>query len=121
MFFLLHNPNKVCDDNFEGENAETYAVNNANSACITLGFIGGSFETRAQKNWSTKVNATNFVGFHMDDVACNSGEENFLFCPRSMSASDCVHSENVLLTCEIGEFAIIQSICLRILEIIENF
>jgi len=80
----------VCGDNWHGENAE----HNANAACSTLGFIGGSFETINQPDWSL-----NEISFFLDDVACESTEENLLACPRS-DKHDCGHTDNVLLTCE---------------------
>ena len=91
LIYFGKNPNKVCDDNWAGQNAE----HNANSACIMLGFIGGHFETINQPNWTL-----NEISFFMDDVACASTEENFLLCPRS-SEHDCGHTENVFLTCDI--------------------
>jgi len=80
----------VCGDNWHGENAE----HNANAACSTLGFIGGSFETINQPDWSL-----NEISFFLDDVACESTEENLLACPRS-DKHDCGHTDNVLLSCE---------------------
>ena len=74
----------MCDDLFESVDAE--------SACYTLGYTGGSFQTRNQPNWSE-----NEIPFLMDDVGCSSSEGNFIEC--STSTENCGHSENVLLTC----------------------
>ena len=79
-------PVKVCDDNF--------ATINAQSACHTLGYNGGSFETQSQSNWEL-----NEIPILMDEVACLSSESNFFDCQREHT-HNCGHNENVLLTCE---------------------
>ena len=84
---ILH---KVCDDHFDKIDAE--------SACLTLGYTGGSYQTRNQPNWSL-----NEVPILMDDVACASSQSNFLECSRS-DTHNCGHNENVLLVCHLGEF-----------------
>ena len=80
-----HIPEIVCDDDF-GEI-------DAGSACNTLGYTNGFYETIDKTNtWSEDE-----IPFLMDDVQCDSTSTNFLSC--SSSAEDCSHSENVLLTC----------------------
>ena len=76
----------VCDDFFETIDAE--------SACNTLGYTGGTFETKSQSNWRL-----NEIPILMDDVACTSSESNFVECQRETDRHNCQHTENVLLTC----------------------
>ena len=63
------------------------------SACNTLRYNhGGSFQTYDMIGWSEPE-----IPFLMDDVECESASTNFLSC--SSDAENCVHTENVLLTC----------------------
>ena len=78
----------VCDDSFElgGENA----VRGAQSACHTLGLSGGSIATTTGPEGPT----------WMDDVNCATSTTNFLECSHlGWGKENCVHSEDVLLTC----------------------
>ena len=77
---------KVCDDHFTAVDAQ--------SACHTLGYTGGTFETQGQSNWRLDE-----ISILMDDVACTSSESNFLDCEQKSDGHDCQHSENVLLKC----------------------
>ena len=80
-----HTPDLVCDDEFGGLEA--------NSACYTLGYGGGTFNTSYYINeWSETE-----IPFLMDNVECGSASTNFLSC--SSIPEDCSHGENVLLTC----------------------
>ena len=79
--------NTVCDDVFYSINAE--------SACQTLGYHGGSFETINQRGWSLDE-----IPIHMDNVECRSSEDNFLDCPYL--PHNCGHDENILLICEMS-------------------
>ena len=71
----------VCDDHFGTVDAQ--------SACHTLGFSGGSH---------TNYNAGISASILMDDVSCSSSTQNFLTCTH-IKNHNCVHNEDVLLTC----------------------
>ena len=74
----------VCDDSFLEVNAQ--------SACHTLGFSGGSFET-----YNSKMNVPTW----MDNVECASSTTNFLECSHNgWGEENCSHSEDVLITCD---------------------
>ena len=76
----------VCDDNFD--------ITDAQSACKTLGYSGGSWET-----YNTKLSQS-VVPILMDDVDCASSSTNFLKCSHlGWGDENCSHSEDVLLTC----------------------
>ena len=80
-------PYKVCDDLFDTIDAQ--------SACWTLGYTGGSYETKRQMNWSVTQ-----IPFFMDNVNCSSSVSNFLNCPQPEGfPGACGHIENILLTC----------------------
>ena len=103
---LYDTPDIVCDDAFGSFEAQ--------SACYTLGYTnGGSFESAYDMydQWSEQE-----IPFLMDDVQCQSASTLFLSCSRTVYYSyyysyeyngetyqyggeDCIHSENVLLTC----------------------
>ena len=72
----------VCDDGFETVDAQ--------SACHTLGFSGGSFthgEYVDGEIW-------------MDEVNCASSTTNFLTCSHNgWGVENCSHSEDIILTC----------------------
>ena len=81
-----HKWGTVCDDGF--------GITNAQAACRTLGFSGGSYET-----FNTKLSHL-LVPTWMDDVRCASSSTNFLQCSHpGWGKEDCSHSEDVLLTC----------------------
>ena len=72
----------VCDDGF--------GTTNAQSACHTLGFSGGSYTNG------------NHVGgeIWMDDVNCASSTTNFLTCSHhGWGEENCSHDEDIILTC----------------------
>ena len=72
----------VCDDGFGTVDAQ--------SACHTLGFSGGSYSTYTGPDGPT----------WMDDVSCPSNTTNFLTCSHpGWGVENCSHSEDVLLTC----------------------
>ena len=74
----------VCDDGFGTVDAE--------SACHTLGFSGGSYSTYSSGGPAGQI--------WMDDVACASSTMNFLTCShRGWGKENCHHGEDVLLTC----------------------
>ena len=76
----------VCDDAFETIDAE--------AACKTLGFTGGS-RTNQDPGFSESE-----VPILMDDVNCASSSTNFLTCEHpGWGKENCGHSEDVLLTC----------------------
>merc|ERR1712176_743562 len=73
----------VCDDGF--------GSNEAQSACHTLGFSGGSF---------TSYNAGITNSILMDNVSCPSSTTYFPTCSHEgWGSHNCNHSEDVLLTC----------------------
>ena len=72
----------VCDDDFE--------LVDAQSACHTLGFSGGSYSSHRGPSGPT----------WMDNVNCASSTTNFLTCShRGWGTENCEHYEDVLLTC----------------------
>ena len=74
----------VCDDGFETKDAQ--------AACYTLGYSGGSYTTYSEDGPEGPI--------WMDDVTCSSGTTNFLMCRHSgWGRQNCDHSEDVLLTC----------------------
>ena len=85
LLFITYTLNTVCDDVFDSTNAE--------SACHTLGYYGGSFKTINQQDWSLDE-----IPILMDNVECTSSNDNFLECPYA--PHNCDHDENILLTCE---------------------
>ena len=73
----------VCDDNFGATEAQ--------SACHTLGFSGGSYST-----YDSGLSDPTL----MDNVNCASSTTNFLECSHNgWGEENCSHSEDVLLTC----------------------
>ena len=83
--YIEYIPYKVCDDLFEKIDAQ--------SACWTLGYTGGSYETKVQMHWSSTE-----IPFFVDNVNCSSSANNFLNCPQP-GRGVCAHTENILLTC----------------------
>ena len=83
----------VCDDGFSSTDAE--------SACYTLGYSGGSYATSSGYGWSTTdVNGDPDIPIYMDDVNCDSSTQKFLKCSNlGWGEHNCGHSEDVLLTC----------------------
>ena len=79
--------NTVCDDAFD--------LTNAQSACRTLGYHGGSFQTISMvgHGWSLDE-----IPILMDNVECTSSSENFLDCPYA--PHNCDHDEIILLACD---------------------
>ena len=88
---------KVCNSGF--------AQMEAQSACNSLGYTGGMFETIDQQNWSK-----NEIPILMDNVRCISSKRSFLDCahwtPQTAEQTTtnrhlnrCGHHENVLLHC----------------------
>ena len=74
----------VCDDGFETVDAQ--------SACHTLGFSGGSFSGDYHSGLSGPT--------WMDDVNCASSTTNFLTCSHpGWGEENCEHTEDILLTC----------------------
>ena len=72
----------VCDDAFDKVDAQ--------SACYTLGFSGGSYSTYSGPSGPT----------WMDDVKCASSTTNFLTCSHNgWGEENCTHNEDILLTC----------------------
>ena len=91
ILIVSYTLNKVCDDDFDSIDAE--------SACRTLGYYGGFFETINQQSWSLAE-----IPILMDNVECTSPNDFFLDCPYI--SHNCHHDENILLTCDsagIGE------------------
>ena len=79
----------VCDDNWASH------AYNAQAACKTLGFSGGSYEGHQSIGFSEST-----VPIWMDNVACASSSTNFLECShRGWGVEDCSHNEDILLTC----------------------
>ena len=72
----------------------------AESACFSLGYAGGSFQTFDMTGWSESE-----IPFLMDNVECWSASINFVSCTSNgWGVENCNHSENVLLTCfELGK------------------
>lgn len=75
----------VCDDNFTSINAQ--------AACSTLGFKGGSMT-----KYDTSLSEAS-VSILMDEVKCSTKTDNFLQCTHA-EKEDCNHDEDVLITCE---------------------
>ena len=76
----------VCDDSFDSTDAQ--------AACKTLGFSGGSY---GHENIGI---SKSIVPIWMDNVDCTSSSTNFLQCGhRGWGIEDCGHSEDILLTC----------------------
>ena len=75
----------VCDDRFTEANAQ--------AACSTLGYMGGSFTKYESGLQESKIPIL------MDEVKCDSSTANFLECPHD-SDEDCSHSEDVLIKCD---------------------
>ena len=76
----------VCDDEFD--------LTDAQAACNTLGFSGGSYG-----NGNIGISES-IVPIWMDDVACTDAMRNFLECThRGWGTENCNHNEDVLLYC----------------------
>ena len=76
----------VCDDDFEAVDAQ--------AACKTLGYRGGSFQTFVSGLDNSRVPTW------MDNVNCASSSTNFLKCSHpGWGKENCSHNEDVLLTC----------------------
>ena len=76
----------VCNDAFGSTEAQL--------ACKTLGFSGGSYA-----NGNIGI-AESIVPIWMDDVDCDSSSTNFLECTHAgWGVEDCGHDEDILLTC----------------------
>ena len=76
----------VCDDSFDSTDAQ--------AACKTLGFSGGS---HGDGNIGI---SESIVPIWMDEVDCDSSSTNFLECDHDgWGDEDCSHSEDILLTC----------------------
>ena len=95
IFIIIYTLNKVCDDLFDSTDAE--------SACHTLGYYGGSFKTINQQDWSFDE-----IPILMDNVECTSSNDNFLDCPYEHH--NCDHDENILLFCVTGELNLFKTI-----------
>ena len=76
----------VCDDDFDSTDAQ--------AACNTLGFTGGSY-SNTNPGFSDSI-----VPIWMDNVDCDSSSTNFLECTHAgWGVEDCGHDEDILLTC----------------------
>ena len=80
-----HTPDLVCADKFDTIDAQ--------AACFTLGYPDiGSFRSY-NTDWSESE-----IGFVKNGVECGSAWTNFVQ-KCSGTTSDCIQSENILLTC----------------------
>ena len=90
-FSYINNPDKVCRDNFD--------TNDAYTACRNLGYDIGSFEIKKQSKWSVDE-----IPILMDETECEPSSTNFLDCAYK-SQHDCDHNENVLVKCKKCKFS----------------
>ena len=77
----------VCDDRFGPTEAQ--------AACQTLGFSGGSYNGNQRTRFLESS-----VPIWMDEVNCDSNSTNFMQCEhRGWGVENCYHTEDILLTC----------------------
>ena len=68
LSITIHISKKVCDAGFD--------LIDANSACLTLGYHSGSYQTISQDHWLDKIPIS------MNNGGCTSSKDNFLHCPH---------------------------------------
>ena len=88
---LLYNGGTVCDDNF--------SENSADAICREMGYLRAlSWVSRSSYSYGTSQTS---LDINLDDVRCKNNDWDS--CTYSTS-HDCVHNEDVFLTCAEGKF-----------------
>ena len=83
-----HTCKKVCSNDFNSHDARL--------ACISFGYVDGSYEIITQNHWSESQ-----VPVFKTDSSCKIYTNNFLDCSHSRDYF-CGRSDNVLLNCYSG-------------------
>ena len=91
MGLLLYEGGTVCDDHFDDDSA--------NAICIEMGYLRFT-------SWRSDGDELSYGGIQdsiditLDDVECSN--DDWKACSYSTESHDCLHSEDVFLSCRSG-------------------